>query len=159
MYQQQGVLKGFRIHFLVYFYYNQYRTANAIEKICVMPYLWIFIGGGLGSMCRYGIARLLLPWQEGFPYATLLANALSCIVLGFLLSLDQKGGVGSTYKLMLMTGFCGGFSTFSTFTGETFGLIQSGNPSAALLNVGGSLLLCLFCLFVGIKAASWIYPS
>jgi len=118
-----------------------------------MTYLWVFIGGGLGSICRYGIARLVLPLQAGFPYATLIANALSCIVLGFLLALDRRELVPDLYKLMLMTGFCGGFSTFSTFTGETYGLMQSGHLAAALLNVGGSLLLCLFCLFLGMKIA------
>ena len=123
---------------------------------CLNGVFWIFIGGGAGSICRYGIARMLLPVQSSFPYATLLANALSCIVLGFLLVLDRRQFIPDTYKLMLMAGFCGGFSTFSTFTGETYQLFNSGQFGAAFLNIGGSLLLCLLCLFIGMKIAIFV---
>ena len=121
-----------------------------------MPYLWVFIGGGLGSICRYGIARLVFPLQLVFPFATLLANALSCILLGFLMSWDRQGMIPNPHKLLLMTGFCGGFSTFSTFTGETYGLFEAGHVGMAFLNIAGSLLLCLFCLFLGTKLALMI---
>ena len=114
-------------------------------------YLLVFIGGGLGSIFRYGIAHLLASQNYTFPFATLLANIISCIILGALIGLHLKGGVSTTYKLLLMTGFCGGFSTFSTFSGETLLLLQAGDLAAAFLNIGGSVLVCLFCIYLGLK--------
>ncbi|MEL6636573.1 MAG: fluoride efflux transporter CrcB [Bacteroidota bacterium] len=116
-------------------------------------YLLVFIGGGLGSLCRFGIARLLhhFSWVSLFPWATFLANALSCVLLGSLVALLQKNGPGATTKLLLITGFCGGFSTFSTFSNETFQLFQQGAVGYALLNVGGSLLVGLLGIFLGMK--------
>ena len=115
-----------------------------------MNYLAVFIGGGLGSICRYGIARWLAPYQLVFPYATLLANILSCIVLGIFVSLVAKNAINDTMRLLIMVGFCGGFSTFSTFTGETFRLFESGNIIFGFANVLGSLFLCLISIYLGI---------
>ena len=114
-------------------------------------FLWVFLGGGLGSMCRYGIARLLSPYHLVFPYATLLANVLSCILLGYLMGLSLRQEVSATYKLLLMTGFCGGFSTFSPFSNETFSLLESGHYALGLLNIGGSVLLGLGCIYLGLR--------
>ncbi|MCB0557673.1 MAG: fluoride efflux transporter CrcB [Lewinellaceae bacterium] len=114
-------------------------------------YALVFLGGGLGSVCRYGIAHLLAQYHLTFPLATFVANALSCILLGLLAGLSLRGQVSDTYKFMLMTGFCGGFSTFSTFTNETLSLLQAGHLGLGLLNIGGSLLLCLGCIYIGIR--------
>ena len=121
----------------------------------MIPYILIFLGGGIGSICRYGIAQLLDGQRPLFPLATLLANLASCIILGFLVGLSLRGLMSDNYKLFLMTGFCGGFSTFSTFSNETFSLLESGHTGLALLNVGGSLLLCLVGIFLGIKLGLW----
>lgn len=117
----------------------------------MQAFLLVFIGGGLGSICRYGIARLLQKQQWDFPLATFIANALACIILGALVGISLKGDMNSTNKLLWMTGFCGGFSTFSTFSSETFQLLQTGNYVYALANVGLSIIVCLFCIFIGMK--------
>jgi len=87
-----------------------------------------------------------------FSDGTLLANALSCIVLGTLVGWTIKNGnTSDVQKYLLMTGFCGGFSTFSTFTNETFQLLQDGNLAFAFGNILVSLIVCLICIFIGIK--------
>ncbi|MEM1326339.1 MAG: fluoride efflux transporter CrcB [Bacteroidota bacterium] len=116
-----------------------------------MNFVCVFIGGGLGSICRYGIALLLRPYTDQFPYATLMANIVSCVILGWLFAYSQRVGLSSNATLLLMTGFCGGFSTFSTFSLETFTLFTSGQSLAAFANVVGNLVICLGAIWLGIK--------
>lgn len=116
-----------------------------------MNLLMVFLGGGLGSLCRYGIALGVKPMELVFPYATLIANALSCIVLGAFVALANTDLLNDHFKLMVMTGFCGGFSTYSTFTNETYQLFEAGNYTFALLNIFGNLFLCLLCIFIGLQ--------
>jgi len=119
----------------------------------MQAFLFVFIGGGLGSICRYGIARILRDLETDFPLATLLANLLACVVLGALVGLSLKGNLNSPAKLIFMTGFCGGFSTFSTFSYETYDLLQSGNYFIAFSNIFLSVIACLVCIFIGLKLA------
>jgi len=116
--------------------------------------LIVFAGGGLGSVCRWGIGVALLPLQPRFPWATLLANALACLILGALVGQQMNGGLSDQRRLLLTTGFCGGFSTFSTFTAETWQLWNSGQSTAMMLNLFGSLVVCFGCLLLGIKLTS-----
>lgn len=119
-----------------------------------MNLVWVFVGGGLGSLCRYGIARLMTSYKLDFPLATFIANAISCIILGYLIGLTLKDGLSENAKLLLMTGFCGGFSTFSTFSAESFQLLQNGNTTTALLYIGASIAVCLVCIWLGLKLAN-----
>lgn len=119
-----------------------------------MNLVWVFVGGGLGSMCRYGIARLMSNYKLDFPLATFIANVISCIILGYFIGLTLKEGLSDNLKLLLMTGFCGGFSTFSTFSAESFQLLQSGNTGTAILYIGTSIVVCLICIWLGLKISS-----
>lgn len=108
-----------------------------------MNALWVFVGGGLGALARHGIA-VILPnptFSSGqLPWATLLANFLACLVLGYGLALILRGQLGRGGELLLLTGFCGGFSTFSTFAYELLQLYQNGHAVAAVLYLLLSLL-------------------
>lgn len=113
--------------------------------------LWVFIGGGLGSIARYLIGDLLKSHSLVFPWGTLLANAVSCMILGYLVAYNLKTPLSAPYRLLLMTGFCGGFSTFSTFSSETYVLLQDGKYQLALGYVGGSLIIGLLGIILGFR--------
>ena len=116
-------------------------------------YFLVFIGGGLGSVCRFGIAEMLKSYLFIFPLATFIANSLSCIVLGYFLGLSLHAEGNAFQKSLIMTGFCGGFSTFSTFTNETLQLFQSGQILYAIANVVFNLVVCWGCIYLGMKLA------
>ena len=124
-----------------------------------MQYLLVFAGGGVGSLLRYGIARGMAGYNFSFPYATLVANILSCIVLGFFVAWSLKGGVSESMKLFFMVGLCGGFSTFSTFSNETFSLFETGNYAYAFANILGSVMVCLVAIYMGIKLGELLIGS
>jgi len=122
-----------------------------------MQYLLVFVGGGMGSLLRYGIARGMASYEFTFPHATLVANILSCIVLGFFVAWSLKGGVSDELKLFFMVGFCGGFSTFSTFSNETFSLFQNQHHAYGFLNILGSIAVCLVAIYIGMKIAQFFF--
>jgi len=106
-------------------------------------WLLVFVGSGLGGMARYGISCLLPPvtLERGeLPWATLLANVLACIMLGGGVGLAGKELLPTSLQLLLLTGFCGGFSTFSTYALELVLLGEEGNAGVALLYICLSLL-------------------
>jgi CrcB protein len=119
----------------------------------MIAYLWVFIGGGLGSICRFGVSQMVESSNSSFPWATLVANATSCIILGYLMGIMLKAPPSTMWRLLLTTGFCGGFSTFSTFSAETLLLFQTGQHVNALLNIAGSLVIGLIGIFIGLKIA------
>lgn len=103
----------------------------------------------MGSLLRYGISVWLASQSLRFPMGTLVANVLACLVLGTATAYFlQKTDISPTYQAMVLTGFCGGFSTFSTFSLETFRLIENGQLMMAMLYVVLSVLLCLGVLWV-----------
>jgi len=118
-----------------------------------MAYLWVAIGGALGSMARYGISGFIAALSGGtFPYGTLTVNVTGAILIGFLATIsgpDSRYFIPASGRLFMMTGVCGGYTTFSTFSLETANLMRDGQWAAALANIGFSIILCLVAIWVG----------
>ncbi len=114
-----------------------------------MTWLAVFIGGGLGSLSRFAIGRWLGNHGTGFPLGTFLANLVACLLLALaLVYFQHKGEAWNSAKLLVMVGFCGGFSTFSTFSLETIRLIQAGSWLLAIAYVVASIGICLLTLLL-----------
>lgn len=114
--------------------------------------LLVALGGGVGAVCRYGLS--LLPIGAHFPFPTLLANLLGAVIIGVLAGLAAGiPGFPPALNLLLKTGFCGGFTTFSTFSLETVTLFQSGRYAAGSGYAAASLALCLAGVCFGQAAA------
>lgn len=109
------------------------------------PWLAVFLGGGLGAVARFGVGHVFPPSSDSFPWATLASNALATLLLALLFTGNIKTGLKDEpiAWALLATGFCGGFSTFSTFSLETAQLVRSGHQMWALCNVGVSVVACV----------------
>ena len=111
------------------------------------PFLLVALGGGAGAVCRYALT--LLPISGRFPFATLIANALGALIIGFLAGCAiQLDSFPANLNLLLKTGFCGGFTTFSTFSLETVTLWQQHR----FWTPGGNAMLSLAVCFAGVTA-------
>jgi CrcB protein len=118
--------------------------------------LLIGIGGGLGSIARYASTLLSQKYLSGFlPYGTLIANFLGSLLIGvFLAYLIENPS--QNFKLLLVTGFCGGFTTFSTFSYENFSYLQTGQIGMFLLYGLGSIAVGLLAVFLGFSLGKLI---
>ncbi len=115
--------------------------------------IWIavFVGGGLGSMARFGITRLLLLLDVRgiFPWATLASNIVATTILAwFVLKWQDQLQGRDALKAFIAVGFCGGFSTFSTFSYENFLLLRSGLMGHAMANVVVSALAGIILFYL-----------
>jgi CrcB protein len=115
---------------------------------------WIAIGAGgaAGSLARYVLSNWVHGWAgRGFPYGTLTVNVLGCLLMGTLFVLfTERLSDSPTLRAGLLIGVLGGFTTFSSFSIETFNLIEEGATVKALLNAAGSLVLCIGSTWIGV---------
>lgn len=121
------------------------------------------LGGALGTYLRYrvGVWFRSQPWADGFPYGTLTVNVVGSFLLGtaVVLLLERlPPGQGERWYLLVGTGFCGGFTTFSTFEYETFQLVRDGSLGLALLNVMVSVLGGFLAVVLAVKVMGLTGP-
>lgn len=114
--------------------------------------LCVALGGALGSVCRYLVSKWL---QEAaataFPAGTLVVNVLGCLLIGVFYGMAERHGMGGELKLLLTVGFCGGFTTFSTFMNENLALLRSDQFLLAAAYAGASVALGLLAVWAGMK--------
>ena len=123
----------------------------------IVEYFWIAVGSALGGMGRYfcsGVAARLI--GETFPWGTLIVNVAGSFIIGFFATLTGPDGrlfVGSAARQFVLVGFCGGYTTFSSFSLQTLNLMQDGEWAYAGVNITVSLLLCLAAVWAGYALA------
>lgn len=108
-----------------------------------MTVLLIALGGAAGSVSRYGLGLIVQRTTHAFPLGTLTVNVLGCVLVGILARFFMHTQTHPDLRAMLIVGFCGGFTTFSTFSLEVVGLAQGGDWPRAAGYVAASLLFCI----------------
>lgn len=117
----------------------------------------IMIGGALGTLARYLLSVLALPISGSLPWGTILINIAGSFIIGFFGTLTLASGrfpLAEPVRLFVMVGFCGGFTTFSSFSLQTLDLLRSGETLRATINIVASVALCVTAVAVGHTVAS-----
>ena len=121
----------------------------------IKNFLIVGLGGAVGSMLRYGVQKIFqVQTVATFPTGTLLVNIAGCFLIGILWSLVSRSLTwNDEMKLLLMTGFCGGFTTFSAFTLEGIGLLKENRTILFVIYLTASVVGGLLATFIGIRIA------
>lgn len=112
--------------------------------------IFVAIGGALGSVVRYLVSKWINDLSStSFPFGTMAVNITGCLLIGIFYGLTERWELSGEMKLLLTVGFCGGFTTFSTFMNESLSLLRLDNILYAALYAGGSVALGLIAVFIG----------
>ena len=109
------------------------------------------LGGFAGSIARYLVSKIEFGKSGSFPVNTLLVNIIGAVLIGIIIAYADKFGMSEEKLLFLKVGLCGGLTTFSTFSAETLGLIESGHFAAAAGYIVISVLLCIAGVYLGMN--------
>jgi CrcB protein len=119
--------------------------------------LIVMAGGALGTLARYLVSLLALPISGNLPWGTIIINITGSLLIGFFGTLTLAHGrfpVSENVRLFVMIGFCGGYTTFSTFSLQTLDLLRSGATGRAAVNVVASMILCVTAVAAGHQIAA-----
>jgi CrcB protein len=137
--------------------------ASAMHALLTNKVVILAVGGALGTNARYWLARWSseLTWQGAFPLGTFVINVTGSLILGFVgvVFLERLTPEHRDWYLLLGTGFCGGYTTFSTFEWETFNLIRDRSWMLAAANVVGSVAVGLGGVVLGVTLAGLLFPE
>jgi CrcB protein len=125
--------------------------------------LLLMLGGAVGTYARYLVGRWvgLHPWAQAFPYGTLVINVSGSFILAVaaVMILERLPPGYENWYLLIGTGFCGGYTTFSTFEWETFKLVRDGSWGYAIANVVGSVLAGFIGVLLGVMLVQTVLPK
>ncbi len=114
-------------------------------------FLLVFLGGGIGSGLRYLLSKTLNPYISNFFVGTFGVNILGCLIIGIILGLSAKSTALSNNTILFITiGFCGGFTTFSSFALENYGMLREGQITSFLLYTVSSILVGILAVALGL---------
>lgn len=120
-------------------------------------FIAVSLGGVLGCLLRWGLAIFLNSYFPAIPPGTLAANLIGCYIIGMAIAFfTVSPAFAPEWRLFVTTGFCGGLTTFSTFSAEIVLLLQSGRPLWALAGVGAHLIGSLLMTFAGVATVVWL---
>jgi CrcB protein len=112
--------------------------------------LLVALGGAAGSVLRYLLSNI----NTSFPWGTFTVNVLGSLLIGLLVGFVSKGVLSPDMKLLLITGFCGGFTTFSTYANESFGMMKAGDVLQTALYVGASVVIGILAVWGGMMLSN-----
>ena len=116
----------------------------------IRNFLLVALGGAGGSVLRYMLSNI----NTSFPWGTFTVNVLGSLLIGLLVGFVSKGVLSPEMKLLLVTGFCGGFTTFSTFANESFSMMKAGDVLLTALYVGVSVIIGILAVWGGMMLSN-----
>lgn len=126
-------------------------------QLTPLVYVWVAIGGALGSVLRFVLSGLVGRFAgETMPWGTMAINVIGSFVIGWFAAATTSGGrliATPEFRTFVMVGLCGGFTTFSSFSLQTFALFEAGAPIRASANILASVALCLAAVWLGAAMA------
>ena len=125
-----------------------------------MSLIYIVIGGGIGALLRYFTSQFVNNiFNKDFSLGTVFVNCVGALLIGFLINIFDPHGINTKLKLLIITGFLGGYTTFSTYSFETVNYFLNGNIKYGILNIVLNNILCIFFVLLGLWLNKLIFTK